>query len=1022
MPHLPFLFSALLLITSSSSIACGMYATRGTYKPLLNKLLISICIAIQLWSLGLAIRVCAAGQTTALLGSYLAPLGYAPLFGLLLHYILELTGQHLTGNQKWLYILIYLPGAVTAFGLSVFPVFGVNPPVLSFTALGWVNDSWNPWIWFYYVYYATFLVITFMLLWRWGHKSDSELVKRQAHSLLHSIFAMALLGLLTDVLPSFLHIQFPGIAAFFAIIPILTICRFVNEPDFTRSPETSPDEIILNKASRMKNIYLILSSFFFAVSLLNLISQMLLVGETCFQTPLLFSGLLAAAGLLTLFYSGRLWDDGKKELALSFLFAVSIPIIMFGFSRMNSISIWALVVLPLIPSMLFNRRILLSTVLVSGFQAQLVLAGAQPNVYVQVDGSDHIVRIALTLMAAFFCVFVSLVYRHRLQENAMHTMQQRATAKISQTLLLADQDNRKEQFTQALDQIGLLFQCQQVCFYLLDQDRENSAAYCEWHKDTPSLEDHAKSHLLTIIREHLQPGQILTLCTEDILVSESVLLQADMRRMHLRCIIAAPILRDGSIFGFLCLGFARPTKSEAAGFLHFLPVISNMFGDTLAKLEALDRMHFMAYHDQLTGLPNRVLLAERLNQKIRQAMPTGDMLGLIFLDLDAFKSINDTMGHEIGDRLLIRVSEIFSGCIDAQDTVARFGGDEFVILLSQISNEQYLHHTVQRIMELIHCPVTLQGQEFFVSGSAGVALYPRDGHDAETLIAAADVAMYHAKLLGKNRYVLCSEDLKKDIVNQMKLTHLLYSAQELGQLQLYYQPQISLETQEVTGMEALLRWNLPGYGLLSPGIFIPLAEKAGLIQSIGSWVLETACRQSRLWIEEGFAPIRMAVNVSVQQLASSLFVEQVTKILKRTGLDAQLLELELTESVANSGITDIVKILTDLKHLGVSLSIDDFGTEYSSLSRLKTLPIDRLKLDMEFVHGIESSEKDRAITKTIILLAKSLNIKVIAEGVETSEQLQFLQGRLCDEVQGFYYYRPMPADEAVKYLRRRSDP
>lgn len=1020
--HPPFLFSALLLTAGSSAIACALYAARGIYKPPLNKLLTAMCLALLLWCLSLAIRACASNQWVALAGSCLASLGRAPLVGLLVHYILILTGRPIPAGRKWIYLLIYLPGATAFWGLSVLPLFGQYTPVLSFTPLGWVNSSWNAWAWFYCVYYTVFLLAALVLLWQWAQNSVSMRKKKQARRLSFSILAMALPGALTDVLPGLLQIRFPGMAAFFAILPILAICRQVNQTASVQPALPNQDEVILNSSHGAKSVYLVLSAYFFMESLLNLISQSFPKGGANLYAALIFSGLLVLGGLAALTFRRFPWDDGLKELALSLLFAAAIPVIVFEFWKFGSTTIWALVILPLIPSMLFNRRILLVTVLVSGFQTQLVLMGAGPYAFIQVDGSSYIVRIGLILLAACFCAFVSLVYRRRLRENAMHMVQQRTAAAVSQTLLLADPDNWREKFTQVLELIGTLFRCQQVRLPLFDGEEREIVSSCEWHRDAPSPANDAQSHLLAVVRGQLQPGQILILCADDSLSPASVSLQSDMRQLCLRCIAAVPIVQDGHMLGFLCLCFAQLARTEESGFAQFLPIISNMLADSLAKLKVLERIHFVAYHDQLTGLPNRLLLTERLNGAIARAKYSGKLLGVVFLDLDTFKSINDTMGHEIGDQLLIQVARAFSGYIGAEDIAARFGGDEFVFLLSQIPNEKAMHRAVQEIMNLIRRPVVLQEQEFFVTGSAGAALYPQDGCDAELLIANADMAMYHAKRLGKNRYVLCSQNLKEETANQIRLTHLLFSAQEQGQLELYYQPQISLKTREITGMEALLRWNLPGFGLLSPDVFIPLAEKAGLIQSIGRWVMETACRQSRLWQQEGCAPVRMAVNVSVQELSDAQFVRQVAEILDKTGLDPQLLELELTESVAYSGTADMANILADLKRLGISLSIDDFGTEYSSLNRLKMLPVDRLKLDMQFVHGIESSEKDRAITNTIILLARNLNIGIIAEGVETDVQLRFLQGRLCDEVQGFYYFRPMPAGEVTKYLRGSSGP
>lgn len=561
-----------------------------------------------------------------------------------------------------------------------------------------------------------------------------------------------------------------------------------------------------------------------------------------------------------------------------------------------------------------------------------------------------------------------LVYRNRLRENTEHSVRQQATSNISRSLLQADFDNWKEPFFRALGFCATSVGCERAYFARLSEDGNGISSFCQWpEKSGISKADKNRTFVfLSELNKKLDSEKILTLAGD---APDDLALAMDL--LQIRTVVAVPVLHEETKAGLLCFASARDNCLYKPEYSEFLGIVSNMFSDTLEKLASIRKVQYIAYHDQLTGLPNRLLLIESLVH-----------------------------------------------CLRSYDTVARIGGDEFVLLLDQISSTADLLSVMEKIMRVIRQPVLLQEQEFFMTGSAGVALYPQDGEDAETLIANADIAMYRAKTKGKNSYKLCSQDMKDEIIGQMKMTNLLYRALEKKQLIVYYQPQVNLGTGKIVGLEALLRWKLPEKGLVSPGVFIPLAEKSGQIQPIGRWVLKTACCQSKLWQEQGFDPVRMAVNVSVQQLASGSFVEQVADVLRETGLSPKLLELEVTESVANSGAPGISKTFTELKKLGVSLSIDDFGTEYSSLNRLKLLPVDRLKLDIQFVRGIESSEKDRAITKTIITLAKSLNMQVIAEGVETKPQLEFLNEKLCDEVQGFYYYKPMPADRVEAYLQR----
>jgi EAL domain-containing protein (putative c-di-GMP-specific phosphodiesterase class I) len=337
-------------------------------------------------------------------------------------------------------------------------------------------------------------------------------------------------------------------------------------------------------------------------------------------------------------------------------------------------------------------------------------------------------------------------------------------------------------------------------------------------------------------------------------------------------------------------------------------------------------------------------------------------------------------------------------------------------MLNNMESSQDIVKVMCSIMGLYVEPLKVQGQEFFVTASAGIAVYPEDGDNTDTLLKNADIAVNRAKEKGKNQSLFCSEDMKEETRYKARLSNDLYRALDRGELMVYYQPQISLKSQRIVGAEALLRWFHPQFGLVSPGVFIPLAEKTGLIGTIGDWVLRQACAQASAWQAKGLPPIRMAANISANQLHNPQFAEQLRQMLEGHHLDPDRLELEVTESVAIREPVYIIGLLNQLKQIGVQLSIDDFGTEYSSLSRLKQLPVDRIKIDMQFVQGMEKNEKDLAITKVFINLAKSLRIKVIAEGVENIDQLVLLGHEQCDGVEGFYYYKPMPAEELEKVL------
>lgn len=466
------------------------------------------------------------------------------------------------------------------------------------------------------------------------------------------------------------------------------------------------------------------------------------------------------------------------------------------------------------------------------------------------------------------------------------------------------------------------------------------------------------------------------------------------------------------MLGFIGFDDVMKTRQWTDDNREMLKVLANTLSDALVKVSAEKEIHRLAFYDDLTGMPNTRLLMTRLKKEILLAQETHKLIGILFIDIDSFKDINDTMGHDGGDELLKQVAVRLSNNIQDHDIVSRFGGDEYLVILKNINRPQDIISIADRIMKSYEYPLIIK---FFVTVSAGIALYPIDGEEPDILIKNADLAMYASKNQGKNQYTLCSPELKQEIMKKTRLTHSLYRAQQRDEFLLYYQPQISVSTKKIIGVEALLRWNHPQMGMIMPNLFIPLAEQTGLINPIGEWVLRTACSQCVERHKLGIPLIRMAVNLSLMQILNPKLVGSVQEILRETGLDSQYLELEITESIACKNTEHVISVLNELKGLGTTISIDDFGVEYSSLNRLKRMPVDRIKIDMQFVHSINQSKKDDAIVKIIVQLGKSMGLNVIAEGVETESQLDFLTNQLCDEVQGFYFYKPMPADDMKKF-------
>jgi diguanylate cyclase (GGDEF)-like protein/PAS domain S-box-containing protein len=431
------------------------------------------------------------------------------------------------------------------------------------------------------------------------------------------------------------------------------------------------------------------------------------------------------------------------------------------------------------------------------------------------------------------------------------------------------------------------------------------------------------------------------------------------------------------------------------------------------------RIVHMAHHDTLTGLPNRSLIADRLQQAVFDAERQGQSVLVAFIDLDSFKLVNDTLGHNAGDELLKVVAGRMVDCVRRNDTVGRFGGDEFVLVLPHVDNNpSALVPLLEKILAAVVEPIMLEGQKMQVSCSIGVALYPRDGRDADALMMHADMAMYRAKEAGKNNCQFYTHEMNASLEEKMALMDGLRKALAENQLRLAYQPKVELETGRIFGVEALLRWQHPQRGTVSPDQFIPLAEECGMILPIGEWVLREACQQARAWQDAGLEPINISVNVSPRQFDDCRLVGRVADALRDSGLAPRWLELEVTESMVMRDVTQSVAKMRELEAMGIALAIDDFGTGYSSLAALKSFPISRLKIDKSFVRDLASNEDDQAIARAIISLSHQLHMRVIAEGVETEQQRSFLQQNGCDEVQGYLYGRPVTQQEIAALLPR----
>lgn len=484
----------------------------------------------------------------------------------------------------------------------------------------------------------------------------------------------------------------------------------------------------------------------------------------------------------------------------------------------------------------------------------------------------------------------------------------------------------------------------------------------------------------------------------------------------MRSLLILPIMAKSKAFGTLNIANQAPNYFSKA-VIDKLTVFTNQIALALDRVSAYESLQKAAYHDYLTGLPNYRLLKICIQDALEKAKQNHSLVGIIFLDLDRFKMVNDTFGHATGDLLLKYIAKIIVTCLSEKETVSRIGGDEFSILLPTISKREEAVLVAKKIMKALENPVIIKGYKIPISASIGISFFPEDGADADNLIKRADRAMHRVKQHEKNNYAIYAKNEDDQLANQIVFENELRKALNREEFVVYYQPKINIQFGTLSGVEALVRWNHPDKGLMAPGSFIPQAEETGLIIQIGEFVLRQACKQCVTWQSIGFPPIPISVNLSTRQFLQPTLVSNIEKVIKETGINPELLELEITESMSMDMSGSLI-ILQELKELGVRISVDDFGTGYSSLNYLRQLPIDRVKIDKSFINDMTVDPNNEAIVATIINMAHNLKLSVTAEGAETEEQVKYLQKHLCDEIQGYYFSKPIPAKEfEMKYSK-----
>ncbi len=997
----------------------GIYGLYMNYKRKTNIVFFFICASMSIWSLGFAMSMQARQVGYSIFWNRLAALGWGTLYSLLLHFFLLITQEDSRLKTRWHYVLLYLPAFFTVYMFSIAPGSFSNNGSYELTKYGWLSiTEINFASLFFKAYYIAYTLIGLFLVWKWGKASEAASDKKKAFIILLS-FAFTLIGgtIVDQLLPLFYPI--PQLGPIFVLVPTLAIYYTIKQYGLMVPESNENSNLIFNRSTRIK-LYHYVAFIFILGALMNFFHKFV-IHQQSILLAFSISLLVAGIGLAVLWIQhSPLKEDKKDTVSLSIL-AASIFLITLSAADTSTTTIWAFPFVLIIFSLAFNTRLNLYVIAVSMILTQLVAWRQMPRINIPITGHEYLQRILIIILVFLMAKFVNDIYRIRWQENLQQLKVQKLISCISTDLISVTHVNLNERINEMLPNLGAILDANRVIYFSQKDIKTPLHSTGKWF--TPETVNR-NSHDSIVLTDEMWLTQQLSSNKPVFIESTSELpeaahvLKAVLNDYDIYNIIFIPISRSNGTLSLFCIENMGTAGLAALKNVDLLNIIFNLLSHTIKRVDMENNILYTANHDYLTNLLNRRALTSELDQAIEDAKQSDSKIGVIFIEIDSLRLVNDTLGHDGGDTLIKTLSNKLLENSKNTCTVGRYAGNEFICILKNTANDPEITSAAQLLSAVLREPLSINDQEFQPTVSIGISVYPSDGDTTASLVKNANAAMYKAKHLGRNQIYLCSEALKNEQRDINRIVKGLYKALEREEFYLHYQPQVDARTEEIIGVEALIRWQHPELGFISPAVFIPIAEKIGIINEIGKWVLKTACTQNKKWQEAGYQSLLMAVNVSTKQLKLVNFPNQVQDILQKTGMQSTLLELEITESVAMGDIEPVLNLLGSIKDRGVLISIDDFGTDYSSLSRLKMLPIDKIKIDKQFIDGIETSDKDRAIIRSIVDLSKNLKIKVIAEGVEYKNQLNYLQENKCDEIQGYYYYKPMPPEELEKLLKK----
>jgi diguanylate cyclase (GGDEF)-like protein len=1025
------------LILSIALYICGcFYMVFGAViiainaKSKVNRMFLHLTSSLAIWSFSYSISTSVpTAEMSAFVRSFSA-FGWGIFSSLLLHFVLALTKTKIRLNRRLLYVALYLPALINVILFGPFGLLRDRHYLMEQTTFGWMNRTpmYTASIWLT-AYYVVFSLATLIVLFRWWRSIESHTPKkRQATLFLASIMLLFLIEAVIDAIPDMLDKKFfPKMPVLFLIIPtvmlFIVLKKFGLISETTRITYSFPEikKYLAAERSRLFNTATVI--FLLGGALSFLVGYFANKGSL--ERELLLALFLIFFGLLSRFIPVITKKHAVQDAIFLAICALGTFYFMIVNEETGALTVWAVYILFLLFTVILDDKNLASVFTVFCVIIQVLFWIIYPKVSVTIDGSEYATRISIIMLSYFIVRYLTNEYALKVKGYERFAIEQEALERISTSFISINRENAKDTIDEMLVMADEILQFSHA--YLIDFSAD--------HEDITILSTHVND--VESVPVPFQPGMKVDMATFPIvkpLVDQGTpMMCEDISHVSVEedkeqrdffmsrgvlSYFALPISVDGKVSAILIVEYSDPIEiSIANNRLHFLKIIVNVLADAKKKILYEERLYKFAYFDETTKLANKSMLIKRLDQIINDRKGA-EKIAVLDVELENFRNIIDTFGQSTGEQIMIESAKILEKLLGKSCNLARTGEGAFIIILPTEKNVNQIEAFAKKVLDSFSNPISTgtDVDALFVVISIGISVYPDDGGDATALLKSSNLASYEAKNTDK-QIMFYTERLESQIAETTMLTNMLFKSSKNKEFFLEYQPQIRCETGKTVGVEALLRWTNDDNERIPPDRFIPILEQTGLIHDVGSWVLKEALEEHNRLVAKGFPPLRFSINLSVVQFQSEDFIPDVTKIVEQSGVDPKYIELEITESFFSENPTEIIELLYKLKGLGVSIAIDDFGKEYSSLNRLNRIPFDRIKIDKDIISYFDLERKRAPVTEGIILLAKFFNASITAEGVETKEQAEFLISLDCDEIQGFYYSRPLSTEALEEFLK-----